>query len=158
MDELREPESAAHSSEGETFEWTVRLWKENPKRLGAIALTALIAGIFGFWALRHPVGFLVGVAMIGLSSADFWMPIHFQLTPQEAKRRVGPSLSSIAWADVQQVREDELGAKLSPLRDPSSRLESFRGIYLRYDGNRQAVIDRIRSQVGESCKISGPKN
>lgn len=158
MDELREPESAANSSEGETYEWTVRLWKENPQRLGVIALTALIAGLFGLWALRHPVGFLVGVAMIGLSSADFWMPIHFQLTALEAKRRVGPSLSSIAWSDVQQVREDELGAKLSPLRDPSSRLESFRGVYLRYDGNREAVIQRIRSQVGESCKISGPKN
>lgn len=158
MDELREPESAAHSSEGETFEWTVRLWKENPKRLGAIALTALIAGIFGFWALRHPVGFLVGVAMIGLSSADFWMPIHFQLTPQEAKRRVGPSLSSIAWADVQQVREDDLGAKLSPLRDPSSRLEPFRGIYLYFDGNRDMVMDRIQQQVDQECKIFGPKN
>lgn len=155
---MREPETASSSSERETLIWTVQLSKRNPGRLAVVALVALLAAVVGFWALRHPVGGLIGAAMIALSTADFWLPIRFQLTDTEVKRSIGFSHSALLWSDVAQVREDDLGAKLSPLRDPSSRLEAFRGIYLVFDGNRDAVMDRIQQQVSDACNISGPKN
>lgn len=158
MDEVREPETASSSSERETLEWTVRLWRRNPGRLAVVAFVALLAGVIGFWALRHPVGLLIGAAMIALSTADFWLPIRYQLTDVEAKRSVGFSHSAIPWSAIVQVREDDLGAKLSPLRDPASRLEPFRGVYLLFDGNREAVMQRIQQQVSDSCNISGAKN
>lgn len=158
MSEEHEPLSESQSSELETLEWTVRLWKSNPQRLWVIVLAAVLAGAFGLLALKHPFGALVGIALIALSTADFWMPVKFKLDHQEARRTVGTSISAIAWTDVRQVREDDLGAKLSPLSNPDSRLEPFRGIYLRFDGNRDVVMERIRKEVGEECKISGPKN
>lgn len=158
MSEEREPEPGSDSSELATLAWTVRLWKDNPGRLGVIALTALVAAVAGLLALGHPLGALIGFAMIAFSTADYWMPVHFRLDHKEARRQLGPSVSSIAWTDVRQVREDEVGAKLSPLPNPESRLEPFRGIYLRFSGNRDEVMERIRKEVGEECKISGPKN
>lgn len=119
---------------------------------------AFLAGVFGLLVFRNPIGGLLGAAMIALSTADFWMPIRYRLTDVDARRSVGFSHSSIQWSEVAQVREDDLGAKLSPLRNPSSRLEAFRGLYMHFDGNRDAIMDRIRRQVSDSCNISGPKN
>lgn len=158
MSEEREPETIPDSSEGSTLEWTVRLWQENPSRLWVIVVVAAFAGVIGLWALRHPLGFILGVGMIAMSTADFWMPMHFRLDSEGATRRVGPSVSSILWMDVQRVREDEVGAKLSPLSNPESRLEPFRGIHVRFSGNREAVIERIHREVGGECQISGPTN
>ena len=58
---------------------------------------------------------------------------------------------------VKRVIEGEDGVKLSPLAE-SGRLSPFRGVFLRYSGNRETVLEYIRQSVGEECSISGEKN
>lgn len=153
-----EPTSTGKASQGTTLEWTVRLWKREPTRLLAIAAVACLAGVIGLLALKSLIGGVIGVLMIVLSTADFTMPIRFRLDGTGASRRVGFSVTSIPWDTVRSVRFDDIGAKLSPLEDPSSRMEAFRGVYLVFEGNQEDVLEVIRRHVGEACKISGPKN
>lgn len=142
----------------EPLVWSVKLWRRDPAKLLAIASIACVAGLMGLIALKTPVGLMLGVAMIALGTADFWLPIHHRLDAVGATRKVGLSVSTIGWSSILQVREDSDGVKLSPLDSAGSRLEPFRGVYLRFEGNREAVLERIRKQVGSECKISGPKN
>lgn len=139
----------------EALTWTVRLWKRDPSKLYAIAGVSCVAGLLGLIALKGPIGVLVGIGMIFLATADFWMPLHFRLDETGATRKVGLSVSMIEWQAILQVRVDEDGVKLSPLASEGSRLEPFRGVYLRFDGNQNEVLERIRRRVGTECKISG---
>lgn len=142
----------------EALTWSVTLWKRDPPKLFAIAAVACVAGVIGFLALRSPLGIPLGIGMIALGTADYWMPIHHRLDAIGATRKVGLSVSSIEWKAILQVREEADGVKLSPLEAASSRLEPFRGVYLRFEGNRDEVMERIRGQVGGECKIFGPKS
>ena len=142
----------------DALSWSVALWKRDPAKLLVIASIASGAGVLGLIALKSPFGFGLGFIMIALATADFWLPIHHRLDGRGATRKVGLSVSTIEWSAIVQVREQQDGVKLSPLESASSRLEAFRGVYLRFDGNREQVMERIRREVGSECKISGPKN
>jgi hypothetical protein len=52
--------------------------------------------------------------------------------------------SEIKWTSVKRCYLDDFGVKLSPL-DRKSRLEAFRGVYLRFGDNQNQVIETVKS-------------
>lgn len=52
--------------------------------------------------------------------------------------------TEIKWENVKRCYVDDLGVKLSPL-DRASRIEAFRGVYLRFGDNQDAVIEAVKS-------------
>lgn len=138
------------------YSWTVRLADRDRRKLYGIALVALVAGAFGWLMLHHPLGLIVGVAMILGATAEFWMSAQYRLDETGATAKLGLSVTSIEWNAVKRVIECPDGVKLSPL-DSDGRLSPFRGVFLRFDANQTLVMARIESQVGNECRNSGTK-
>jgi len=106
----------------------------------AFACAATVLG----WMLVGPfVGGLAAAALTA-SLADFLLPVRYVISRDKASvKMIGKSLE-IKWQDVKRCYLDESGVKLSPL-DRVSRLEAFRGVYLRFADNKDEVIEAVKS-------------
>lgn len=129
--------------------WTVHLARKHPlKSAVALAMIAL-ASCAGYYAMGALASIVVGVVMVA-ALADFLFPMKFILTRESAACRMLFKSSEIKWDNVARCYLDDTGVKLSPL-NRQSRLEAFRGVYLRFDHNRQQVIDAVKSLRRTSC-------
>ncbi len=124
--------------------WTVKLWHRDPAKRFAILGVAIVAALIGFWLLRSVSGILSGFGAIMISTADFWLPLRYTLDGTGARVRCGISVTAIEWSAVKRAIESEEGIKLSPLERPT-RTSAFRGVFVRYNANRDEVIARVRS-------------
>ncbi len=126
----------------QTYSWHVRLFAHAPQKLYGILLACALGALAG-WLLFHSIGLaLVGFIAIGAATAEYWMPQFYKLDRNGASARCGMSVTAILWNDVKQVIPDERGVKLTPLTG-NGRMNEFRGVYLRYDNNRDQVLDLI---------------
>lgn len=125
------------------LEWRVHPARRDPWRalllVGIIAASALLGAVsFGSWLLAGATAFLLTGA-----TAEFLLPTRYRITPEGAEQRNLFAPRRIRWAEVKRAYLTEDGIKLSPLGRPS-RLESTRGVFLRFADNRSEVIAAVR--------------
>ncbi|MCH7946016.1 MAG: hypothetical protein IIC73_08410 [Armatimonadetes bacterium] len=131
-------------SEGaDSLEWTLRLDPETPRRRYTVLAIALMAGLAGL-LLFNPLLSLIAFAVVVLSAAELFFPVKYRLDAQGARAKCGLSVTAVAWSDVKRVLPMPDGVRLSPLEKPS-RLDEFRGVYLRFSDNEEEVSGKIRT-------------
>lgn len=123
--------------------WTVHLAHEQPLKLAAAMIFIAIASVSGCIIIGPLAALIVGLVTIA-SLADFLFPIEHVITGDKAICRMLLKSSEIRWADVKRCYLDDMGVKLSPL-ERKSRLEAFRGVYLRFNNNSEQVIETIKA-------------
>ncbi len=122
--------------------WSIHLARQNPaKTLVSIAF-AVFAAVVGYVAIS-PYAAVIVVAAVLISLSDFLLPVRFELWPDRAVCRMLLKSAEIKWADVKRCYLDDYGVKLSPL-GTASRLEAFRGVYLRFGDNESEVIEAVK--------------
>lgn len=127
----------------EPLTWELRLWKQQPGRRIVVFVCAGVAGLFGWVLFQNVLLALVGIVVILASTTEFWLPLRYTVDAKGAKVRSGISVTAIDWEDVKRVTLSEDGLKISPLAAPG-RTAVFRGVYLRFGDNREAVVDQVR--------------
>jgi len=127
----------------EPLHWEVRLGAVNPMRRWAVLACAVLAGFAGLVLFRQPIFGVFGFLAIVLSTTEVLFPSKYRLDREGARAQCGMSVTTIAWENVKKVSEDALGVLVSPLQK-SSRLDVFRGVYLRFADNRTEVLAKIR--------------
>ena len=137
-----EPGKAEVSAEP-ILTWKVHILRESPGKLlliGPVVLGSLLVSYTIFQSLL-----LVAVAAFLLVSAlvEFLFPINFEISERGAVSRSLFARTYIGWDRVKKCYLDDRGIKLSPLDRPG-RLEAYRGVYLRFGGNRDEVIEAVR--------------
>jgi len=135
------PESL-NLKEDRKLEWTVHLAMEQPGKAAVVLAVAILAGVGTALAFSNPLLFLLGFLVIVGSTADFLLPVVQRIDEGGASRKVALSVSKIGWSDVKRVVVGEEGVKLSPL-ERSTRLAPFRGVYLRFGGRKEEVLQAI---------------
>ena len=106
--------------------------------LGAIAFAAAA----GQLVLKHPLFAIIGGVVIFVSTAEMFLPMKFSLSANGAQQKCGISTTEITWADVKRLIHQSDGIRLSPF-EKSHRLDAFRGVYLRFAGNKEEVLGKI---------------
>lgn len=129
--------------------WTVHLALEHPRKL--LVLLALLSTLMAasYWVIGALGPIAVALAMGG-ALAEFLFPVTYELTEQGAMCKTLVKFSEIKWKNVKRCYLDDLGVKLSPL-EHQSRLEAFRGVYLRFGNNRDEVIEAVKSMRAKQC-------
>lgn len=123
--------------------WSVHLARRHPAK-ATISLALVTAATAVGCVLAGPyVALVVAVALV-VSLSDFLFPVRYTMTHDGASCRMLLKSSEIKWASVKRCYTDGLGVKLSPL-DRISRVEAFRGVYLRFGDNEDEVIDAVKS-------------
>jgi len=128
-------------------EWRVHLLREQPGKsavLGVMcaAVVVLIYFVFG----QRVVFTLLAVAILFGSLCDWLLPVKYRLTTRGASYNNVVFRKRIAWEEVRSVYVAESGLKLSPF-SRRTRLDAFRGLVLRFAGNREAVIRIVKERA-----------
>ena len=144
--------SPSASLENESYSWNVRPYQDAPHRRYVIGVAAVIAGLGGWLVFRQPLLGLLGFGMILGSTAEYWVGTSYRIDAKGAKSRTGASTSVIEWGEVKRLISEDHGVKLSPL-EKSSRLDAFRGVFLKYGReNREQVWAALRKFGGENVR------
>lgn len=122
--------------------WEYRAWERDPKRRVVAVVAALAAALIGFVVMHHVLFSIIGVTVIVVSTAELYFPVKYTLNENGAKQKCGFSVSEITWDKVARLEERADGVRLSPFDKPH-RLDAFRGLFLRYSGNKDAILDKI---------------
>lgn len=134
--------------ESEALTWEINLGRQQPSKRFIVLLAGLASGVFGLVFCGHPMFLVLGpLFVVGSLKEVLFAQIH-RLDSKGASVRCGLSHTAIEWENVRRVVESAEGVLLSPLAAPS-RLDAFRGVYLRYVGNREDVLAKIRELRGE---------
>lgn len=101
-------------------------------------LASVVVGV----AFRSAGMGLLALVLLWLATRDYWLPVRYTVDEKGAGVRYLGAAFDIAWERAKYVTVTSDGVKLSPL-PPRSRLEPFRGVYLRFADNRQQVLEAI---------------
>jgi hypothetical protein len=129
-----------------TLAWRVHLFAERPGRgWMALGIMAVVMALLHFAGDDRFIPFAFVVFFISL--APFFFPTHYELTPDGVTRRVGLFSTRRRWEEFPRFYPDAEGVKLSTFARPSRR-EPFRGMWLRFAGNRDEVLAYVASKIG----------
>ena len=139
----------------EPLQWSVRLWEQAPGKRWVVLVVAIACGTMGWSIFQSPLLALVGFLGIVGATSEFWLPLRYKLDSTRASVRCGISLTAIEWQAVKRIAESAVGVRLSPL-EKQTRLAPFRGVFLRYAGNREQVLEYVNNLRGDSARILEP--
>jgi len=116
-------------------------------RITILTSVFIVICIVLVWLISYSV-FLVGLAILILfgSLAGFYFPTRYFFYSDHFI--VKTTLQSLRkeWSQFRSYYPDKNGVLLSPFGRPS-RLENFRGLYIKFAGNRDRVMAIVRSKI-----------
>ncbi|HEX9917220.1 MAG TPA: hypothetical protein VGB16_05735 [candidate division Zixibacteria bacterium] len=139
-------------SEQVMLNWKVHPFKRNKKvSIGVILLLFLVWGIV-YLATGSLLFLAIAVVMLLGSLSGFFLPTEYEFYTNKIKVKYFLASLEKEWKNYRSFYIDKNGVLLSPFKEPS-RLENFRGVYLRLDRNseiKDKVIDFIKSKMDNS--------
>jgi hypothetical protein len=139
------------------FSWRSHPARQGGRRLG-IALGAVIVIPIALWPSYGPFFGLLAFIILGGSLLPFFLPTEYVLYSGGLESVFLRVHRRFTWDQFRSYYPDKNGVLLSPFTHPS-RLENFRGVYLRFNGQSARVLevvsDRIKIAPGEDPSGKG---
>ncbi len=129
-------------------------WSVHPLRrdwrvsAGVMALLFLVWWGVWLWTRSRPLTFLSVIVML-VSLSSFFFPVTFTLDQESVTVESAFTTKRRKWEEFKSFWVDNHGVLLSPF-EKRSRLESFRGLYIRFADNRDEVVEFIQRRWQEN--------
>ena len=138
-------------------EETVLKWSSHPVKKKALISILVIVLLFVVWSVVYLATsslFLTGLSVIIMlgSLSSFFLPTHYELDQEKIKIRFFLTKREREWSTFRSFYVDKNGVLLSPFAKPT-RLENFRGIYVRFSQNKDQVVDFVKSKIERQKSI-----
>ena len=127
-------------------------WRVHPlldeSRLRSGLLLAILTGLsVGVWISFGELTFgLLTVGLLGASVSRYILPTRYALNGEGIRVSHAGTSRKMAWDRVRRVSASSDGLFLSTFAQPS-RLDSFRGLFLKCEKNRDEVIRFVRDRI-----------
>ena len=139
---------ATENKDAIKFEWTVHPLKANWK-VSTVLIIFLIALCMAIYFSFNSLTFLIfSVVFLVGSLSSFFLPTTYALQDDCIIVKTIFRRSSRQWASFKRYYPEKKGVFLSPFLHPT-RLENFRGLYVRFNNNKTNVINFIKQKIGE---------
>lgn len=123
--------------------WKVHLLREQPKKLLLVIPVAALCLVASRMFFGNVSLGIIALLLVIASLAEYVFPIRYQLDEQGAQVRTLTGSARIEWRRVKKYYLDDGGIKLSPL-SRQTRLEAYRGVYLRFGDRKHEVIEVVK--------------
>jgi hypothetical protein len=129
----------------------VMRWSAHPVKRNTKVSILVILFLFVIWFLVYLITFsplltiLSVVIMLG-SLSPFFLPTYYELDDEKIKVKFFFNTKEKKWSMFRSFYVDKNGVLLSPFERPS-RLENFRGLYVRFNQNKDEVVDFVKSKI-----------
>jgi len=133
------------AEDGELLRWRSIPARRSMKITSLVVLTLLgLPILLAIW--YGPFFGLLGLVILGGSLLPFFLPTDFLMTDSGVRRRYLGIDHQRNWSEFRSFYPDKNGVLLSPFPRPS-RLENFRGLYIRFENNQEAVLAVVKDKV-----------
>lgn len=134
---------------GSTLEWSVHPVKEN-LRISLLVILFLVAVWVGTYIAFHDaIWVILAILFLGGSLLPFFTVTSYRMDDSGVTIRRPLTKVVREWARVRSFYPDRKGVLLSPFARPS-RLENFRGVYVRFGSNREQILHLLKQRVPSS--------
>ena len=130
----------------EPLEWVSHPARERPGATLLLVFIILLAGVAAASYGGNAWWGIVGVVLIALTMWTYFLPCRFVLDEWGVRKKSLFGEEKMSWGRVRSYVPDRYGVLLSPFAQPT-RLAKFRGLSVQFSGNREEVLERIRSRV-----------
>ena len=133
------------------FDEAILRWSTHPIKRSAKISILVILLLFVIWLLVYLTTFsplltvLSVVIMLG-SLSPFFLPTYYELDEKKVRVKFFFNTKEKEWSTFRSFYVDKNGVLLSPFEGPS-RLENFRGLYVKFNQNREEVVDFVKSKI-----------
>ena len=134
-----------------SLEWSVWPAKERP-----LLSFGLIVFLFAIWVAvgyfyREGVWVLLAIVLLSGAVAPYFVITRYRLDEEGVSIKRYVTTMKKRWGELRSYYPDKNGVLVSPFAKPS-RLENFRGVYLRFGGNREKVLAVLEQNIGQRKK------
>jgi len=130
------------------LEWVSFPAIENLRK--TIIATIFIIGLSTIlYYLYEPIYGLLSFLFLGFSLIPYYTPTTYKLKKDGIEVRKLFYTIRKSWNDFRSFYPDNTGVLLSPFPLPT-RLENFRGIYIRFKDNKEEVLSFVYKMIGKS--------
>lgn len=106
-------------------------------------LILIFSGIYfsfgGFW-------FFIALILVGGAILPYFLPTTYTLNDEQIQIKGLITNKKKKWGEFNSFYPDKNGILLSPFKEPS-RLENFRGLYIRFNNNKGEVTEYISKKI-----------
>jgi hypothetical protein len=141
-------------SPGGILEWRVHPVRENPLASVLVGLLLLVIWAGTYLVFHEVIWVILAVIFLGGSLLPFFTVTEYRMDDRGITIRRPLTTVFREWDRVRSYYPDRKGVLLSPFAAPS-RLENFRGVFIRFGPDRQAVIQYLKKHVGQSSEHTG---
>lgn len=129
--------------------WTIQPIKRHPVK-GALVAAFCLVMWGGVWVLtKSPLFLALAFLFLGGSVAPFYLPVRFQLTAEGVTKEYLGLSSFRPWSYFRSYYYDRAGILLSPFAT-RSLLESYRGLFVRFEMNGEEILAYVRKQMDQN--------
>ncbi|MDI6839780.1 MAG: hypothetical protein QMD71_02820 [bacterium] len=125
-------------------------WKLHPcikyKKKTAVIILFLITISVGIYFSFGWYWVIIASILLGWAILPYFLPSYYYLTKEGVKIKGIVFEKKKRWDEFKSYYKDKNGIFLSPFDKPT-RLENFRGIYIRFNNNEEEVSNFISSQI-----------
>lgn len=126
-------------------------WSTHPVKKKTLVSVLVILFLLIIWTLvfltTQSLFFTTLSVLILLGSlSSFFLPTYYELDEKKIKIIFFLTTREKEWGMFRSFYVDKNGVLLSPFERPS-RLENFRGVYVRFNQNKDQVVDFVKSKM-----------
>lgn len=126
-------------------------WETHPVKKSISITILVILFLFVIWLVVYLATssfFLTGLSVVIMlvSLSSFFLPTRYELNQEKVKIRFFLTMREREWRAFRSFYVDKNGVLLSPFAKPS-RLENFRGVYVRFNQNKDQVVEFVKSKI-----------
>ena len=130
---------------------TTLKWSSHPVKKRTVVSILVVLFLLVVWLVVYVTTssiLLTGLAVIIMlgSMSSFFLPTSYELDQKKVKIRFFFTNRQREWSAFRSFYVDKNGVLLSPFAK-KSRLENFRGVYVRFSRNKDQVVDFLRSKI-----------
>lgn len=139
-------EPAPPLQENVLLRWESQPAKARPRTAIAVALFLLLLVVIVYLLTYSPLFTVAGALILWGSLSQFFLKTTFEFGDKAIRVKYLINKLEKDWSQYRTYYEDKNGVLLSPFVR-TSRLENFRGIYIRFAGNRDEVMRIVKSKI-----------
>ncbi len=129
-----------------SLKWVVHPFKKNKKKTVFLILFLILVWGLVYWSTYSLGYLLLAVFILMASLSAYFFPTTYEMTDQKITVKYIATRKEKSWDTFRSFYADKNGVFLSPFPKPS-RMENFRGLYVRYNDNREEVLDFVREHI-----------
>jgi hypothetical protein len=126
--------------------WSTHPAKARPLATTLVVLFLIVLAVLVYLLTYSAIFTIIAALILYGSLTQYFTKTTYEFTDTKVRVKYVVNKIEKDWAQYRSYYVDKNGVLLSPFAGPS-RLENFRGLFIRFAGNRNQVMEIVRQKI-----------